>query len=133
MGHPLLNRWEPRKQVDVVEEEPRTPADPSDESADLLFEIGTEEIPAGYLDSASAQLRTIASKALVEHRLSFEEVRTLATPRRLTLYVKRLATTQGDNVSEVVGPPKRVAYDENGFQRKPQSGLPKRKKLISRI
>lgn len=125
MGHPLLNRWEPRKQVDVVEEEPRTTAVPSDESADLLFEIGTEEIPAGYLDSALAQLRTIASKALEEHRLSFEEVRTLATPRRLTLYVKRLATSQSDNVSEVVGPPKRVAYDENGVPTKAAIGFAK--------
>ena len=125
MGHPLLNRWEPRKQVDIGEEEPRMAAAASDESADLLFEIGTEEIPAGYLDSALAQLRTIASKALEEHRLSFEEVRTLATPRRLTLYVKGLATIQSDNVSEMVGPPKRVAYDENGDPTKAAIGFAK--------
>ena len=84
-----------------------------------------EEIPAGYLDAALAQIRAIASNGLEKNRFSFEEIRALATPRRLTLCVKGVATTQSDNVSEVVGPPKRVAYDENGEPTKAAIGFSK--------
>ena len=125
MGHPLLNRWAPRTQEDAIEEEPKKATVTSDESADLLFEIGTEEIPTGYLAPALEQLRNIASNSLETHRLSFEEIHTLATPRRLTLCVKGLATTQSDDVSEVVGPPRRVAYDENGGPTKAAIGFAK--------
>ena len=125
MGHPLLNRWAPRTQEDAIEEEPKKAAVTSDESADLLFEIGTEEIPTGYFAPALEQLRNIASNSLETHRLSFEEIHTLATPRRLTLCVKGLATTQSDDVSEVVGPPRRVAYDENGGPTKAAIGFAK--------
>lgn len=125
MGHPLLNRWTPRTQEDTAEEEPEKALAVSDDSADLLVEIGTEEIPAGYLDAALEQLGNMASNSLETHRLSFEEIRTLATPRRLTLCVRGLATTQSDDVSEVVGPPKRVAYDENGEPTKAAIGFAK--------
>ena len=108
-----------------MEEEPEKTAVMSEKSADLLFEIGVEEIPAGYLDAALAQIRAIASNGLEKNRLSFEEIRALATPRRLTLCVKGVATTQSDNVSEVVGPPKRVAYDENGEPTKAAIGFSK--------
>ena len=125
MGHPLLNRWAPRTQEDAIEEEPKKATVTSDESADLLFEIGTEEIPTGYLAPALEQLKNIASNSLETHRLSFEETHTLATPRRLTLCVKGLATTQSDDVSEVVGPPRRVAYDEIGGPTKAAIGFAK--------
>ena len=125
MGHPLLNRWTSRTQVDTAEEKPKKAEVTCDESADLLFEIGTEEVPAGYLDSALEQLSTIACNSLETYRLTFEEVCTLATPRRLTLCVKGLATTQSDDVSEVVGPPKRVAYDENGLPTRAAIGFAK--------
>lgn len=123
MDHPLLNRWAPRSQEGTAEEEPKKKPVISDGSADLLVEIGTEEIPAGYLDPALEQLGSIASNSLETHRLSFEEIRTLATPRRITLYVKGLSTTQSDDVSEVVGPPRRVAYDENGEPTKAAIGF----------
>lgn len=125
MGFPLLNRWPPKRTEVTAEEQPKKEIAISDESADLLVEIGTEEIPAGYLDSALEQLGGIASDSLETHRLSFQEIRTLATPRRLTLFVKGLATIQSDNVSEVVGPPKRVAYDENGEPTKAAIGFAK--------
>ena len=125
MGHPLLNRWAPRIKEDAVEEEPKKATVTSDDSADLLFEIGTEEIPTGYLAPALEQLKNIASNSLETHRLSFEETHTLATPRRLTLCVKGLATTQSDDVSEVVGPPRRVAYDEIGGPTKAAIGFAK--------
>ena len=87
---------------------------PTLETADLLFEIGTEEIPAGYVPPALTQLREIATKSLTEHRIPFGEIETFGTPRRITLSVKNLKVLQASEETEVVGPPKSVAYDENG-------------------
>ena len=118
MGHPLLNRWKPK--VEEVldarsESEEQAEAQTGNEaSADFLLEIGTEEIPAGYIPPVLDQLREVTAQSLTEARLPFEDVRTLATPRRLTLWVKGLTTLQPDQVTEVGGPPKRVAYDGDG-------------------
>ena len=135
MGHPLLNRWKPKAEegVDEVtvldapsEPEKQTEAQTGSEApADFLLEIGTEEIPAGYISPALDQLRAVAAQSLEGSRLPFEDIRTLATPRRLTLWIKGLATLQPDQVTEAVGPPKRVAYDEDGSPTKAAIGFAK--------
>ena len=63
---------------------------------ELLFEIGTEEIPSGYLPPALEDLRTVASRLLAEQRLTCAELRTLGTPRRLTLFVDGLIDRPAD-------------------------------------
>ena len=130
MGHPLLNRWRPKTEEGVeakkVSVEKRIEAQTeSGASADFLLEIGTEEIPAGYIPPALDQLREVASQSLIDARLPFEDIRTLGTPRRLTLWVKGLTTLQPDQVTEVVGPPKRVAYDADGNPTKAAIGFAK--------
>ena len=129
MGYPLLNKTETKR----TEEKSSPPLEDlqtrtqqgEGQSEDLLFEIGTEEIPAGYISPALKQLQETASKSLANQRLSFKEIRTFATPRRLTLWIKGLATVQTDQTSEVVGPPKRIAYDENGAPTKAAIGFAK--------
>lgn len=79
---------------------------------ELLFEIGTEEIPSGYMAPALRDLESEACRLFQEERIAFSGVRTLGTPRRLVLYVERLDETQSDRVREVVGPAKAVAYDQ---------------------
>jgi len=81
---------------------------------ELLFEIGTEEIPSGYIPPAMEDLRTVGSRLFREQRLSFNGIRALATPRRLTLVVDDLAEKQADMRREVVGPTKVVAFDVEG-------------------
>lgn len=81
---------------------------------ELLFEIGTEEIPSGYLPPAMEDLKTVAGRLLQEHRLGFAGIRTLATPRRLTLVVDGLADKQADVRREVVGPARAAAFDAEG-------------------
>ncbi|MFQ5847369.1 MAG: glycine--tRNA ligase subunit beta [Candidatus Methylomirabilales bacterium] len=81
---------------------------------ELLFEIGTEEIPSVYMADALRDFHGVADRVLREARLSFGRVRTLGTPRRLTLHVEALADRQADEVREVVGPPKSAAYDAGG-------------------
>ncbi|RPI08293.1 MAG: glycine--tRNA ligase subunit beta, partial [Zetaproteobacteria bacterium] len=81
---------------------------------ELLFEIGTEEIPSGYLPPALEELKAAATRLLADQRLAFGDVRTLGTPRRLTLFVDGLAERQRDARREIVGPPKSAAFDAEG-------------------
>lgn len=83
-------------------------------SRDLLFEIGAEELPAGYIPPALQQLERGARAGLAELRLEFADVRTAATPRRLTLMVDGVDDRQTDFDEEAVGPATRVAYDADG-------------------
>jgi glycyl-tRNA synthetase beta chain len=82
---------------------------------ELLFEIGTEEIPAGYLDNALDALRHLAEASFRELRLGgCEDLRVFGTPRRLVLTGSTLAEKQEDTVHEVMGPPKKAAFDDQG-------------------
>ena len=82
---------------------------------ELLFEIGAEEIPAGMLPRAIAELKTILDKHLVAENLSEGvTVETFGGPRRLTAWVRGLIVKQADVDVEVTGPPKSVAYDAAG-------------------
>ncbi len=81
---------------------------------DLLFEIGTEEIPAGFVPRALSSLEGFLRKNLESKRLSFSSIRTLGTPRRLTLIVEGLSESQPDARLEMRGPQKKAAFDDKG-------------------
>ncbi len=84
-------------------------------TGELLFEIGTEEIPSDYLDNALNDLARLADNSLEENRLgSRERLMTLGTPRRLVLMVNGLAGKQADALEEITGPPKKAGFDEGG-------------------
>ena len=126
MEHPLMGRFS--TETDVVDStvaESGTSSQSHPETTDLLFEIGTEEIPAGYVPPVLDQLREIATNSLTNHRIPFGEIETLGTPRRITLSIKGIKTLQESQETEVVGPPKRVAYDENGEPTKAAIGFAK--------
>lgn len=80
----------------------------------LLLEIGLEEVPAGFMPDTLRQLKEKAETGLAEHRLAYESLRVLGTPRRLTLEVKGLAERQSDLAEELRGPSLKVAYGEDG-------------------
>ena len=126
MGHPLMERFStdtPPPTVGAVSK--RTKPDTAQETTDLLFEIGTEEIPASYVPPVLEQLREIATASLTAHRIPFDEIETFGTPRRITLGIKGIKTLRESQETEVVGPPKRVAYDENGEPTKAAIGFAK--------
>lgn len=75
---------------------------------DLVFEIGTEEIPAKFMNRTLEQLKEIATKALLENRIGYKSLETYGTPRRLVLYVKDMAEKQEDLETEIKGPSKRL-------------------------
>jgi glycyl-tRNA synthetase beta chain len=83
-------------------------------AGELLFEIGTEELPYQFVPLALTSLRESAERFFKEHRLPHGQIRVLGTPRRVTLLVDSLAARQTPAVKEVMGPSKAVAYDASG-------------------
>ncbi|HOG12458.1 MAG TPA: glycine--tRNA ligase subunit beta [Smithellaceae bacterium] len=92
-------------------------------SNELLFEIGTEEIPAGFLSKAVVDMEEMIRKALTEKRIAFESVHCLATPRRLVLHIADVAPKQADQIVEKMGPARKAAFDENGRPTKAALGF----------
>lgn len=80
----------------------------------LLVEIGTEEIPAGYIAPALDFFRRTLDRKLRDARISFGEIRTYGTPLRLTIEARDVADRQKVLTEEVLGPPESVGFDENG-------------------
>ena len=92
-----------------------TPVMPGPRRVELLFEIGAEEIPAGMLPRAVAELKTILEKHLAaENLMEGVTLETFGGPRRLAAVARGLIAKQADVESEVTGPPKSVAYDNVG-------------------
>ncbi len=80
----------------------------------FLLEIGAEELPAGDLVDAIAQLKAAVPKLLTDLRLAHGEVFVSGTPRRLVVLVKALAPQQADEETVVKGPPAERAFDASG-------------------
>ena len=81
---------------------------------DLLYEIGTEQLPAAYLEPALEQLKENLEQRLTEKRLKPDAVHACGTPRRLTVAASDVPQQQEATVEKVVGPPKQVGFDEDG-------------------
>ena len=81
----------------------------STESADLLLEIGTEELPYQFIAPARRALEEAAAALLTEQRLAFRAIESFATPRRLALIVQGLAGRQTAATKEAMGPPTAAA------------------------
>lgn len=81
---------------------------------DLFLEIGCEEIPAGFIPKAMADMEQLMKRELESARLEFGEIVTLGTPRRLVLAVKGVSERQPDAELTAMGPAKSVAFDAEG-------------------
>ncbi|HYM89906.1 MAG TPA: glycine--tRNA ligase subunit beta [Nitrospiraceae bacterium] len=92
-------------------------------AAELLLEIGVEELPYQFIAPALAVLKDSAEQMLKDRRLAFQAARTLGTPRRLTLVVEGLASQQTSMVKEAMGPSKAVAFDPAGQPTKAATGF----------
>ena len=90
----------------------------------LLLEIGTEEIPAHAMPQILNQLKILAEKSFSEARITFKDVKTLGTPRRLALTAEISAKT-ADIELEKRGMSEKIAFNDGnltkaaiGFARK---------------
>ena len=76
----------------------------------LLFEIGTEEIPAKFMPGILKQLKELAAAKMQELRIPFEDITVYGTPRRMAFIAGGVAETQADVVFEAKGPSVKIAY-----------------------
>ena len=81
---------------------------------ELLVELGTEEIPAGFLARALVELESLVPARLAEARLAHGAVQIWGTPRRIAIAVAEVADRQPDVDERVVGPPISAGYDKEG-------------------
>jgi glycyl-tRNA synthetase beta chain len=82
--------------------------------ADLLIEIGTEELPPKALRTLMTAFGENVTAAIDEERLAHGAVHTYASPRRLAVVVEKLASGQEDRSVVQKGPPVSVAFDGDG-------------------
>ncbi|MGL5207599.1 MAG: glycine--tRNA ligase subunit beta [Acidaminococcaceae bacterium] len=91
----------------------------------LLFEIGTEEIPAKFMPGILEQLKGLAEKKLQELRVPFASVTVFGTPRRMTFIVDGVEETQASTVVESKGPSIKIAFGKDGAPSKAAQGFAK--------
>ena len=92
---------------------------PVDEPAELLLELGCEEIPARFLDGAAASLSDQVVALLDGHNIGHGEARAFWTPRRLCVTVHAVEPKSATNEELVKGPPARISFDADGAPRVP--------------
>ncbi|MFY9494240.1 MAG: glycine--tRNA ligase subunit beta [Limnochordia bacterium] len=90
---------------------------------DFLLELGFEELPARFVQSTLNALSQTIQAGLEKERLAHGEVSLYGTPRRLAVLIKDLQLQQEDQVLEVKGPPKNIAYDTEGQLTKAGQGF----------
>ncbi len=81
---------------------------------DLVFELGTEELPANACESALEQLRAAVEAKLMAARLPAVSVQVFGTPRRMIVLATGVPPRQPDLAKEAKGPSRSAAYDANG-------------------
>ena len=95
---------------------------------ELILEIGTEEIPTGFMQPAFDHLKNSITRGLRDHGIDHGDVVVMGTPRRLVCCVKAVADKTADVTEEVIGPAKRIAYDDRGRPTKAAEGFARSQK-----
>ena len=91
----------------------------------LLLEIGTEEIPARFLEPAKEGLKKLLEDGFTQSRIAFGNMNIQATPRRMAVLVGNMAEKQEETTTVKFGPPFNRAYDESGNPTKAALGFAK--------
>ncbi|BAI79747.1 glycyl-tRNA synthetase, beta subunit [Deferribacter desulfuricans SSM1] len=94
-----------------------------------ILEIGTEEIPASFINPAANFLKEHFKNELEKNRINYSSIESGGTPRRLFLYIENISDRQADLEEEIKGPPANIAFDENGNLTKTALGFAKSKGL----
>jgi len=89
----------------------------------LLLEIGTEEIPARFIESEKEGLLKLLQDGLNNLRVSHGNIEIQATPRRMAAFVYDVAEKQEESVTIKFGPPYNRAFDESGNPTKAATGF----------
>ena len=95
----------------------------------LLVELGLEELPAYVVTPSQKQLGEKMASFLADNRLSYDNIQTFSTPRRLAVRVTGLADAQTDLTEDFKGPSKKIALDADGNFSKAAQGFVRGKGL----
>ena len=95
----------------------------------LLFEIGTEEIPARFIAKTKADMKGYLEKTLKELHIEYKSIELKCTPRRFVVVIDELAENQATVEEELKGPAKKIAFDENNNPSKALLGFLKGKDI----
>ena len=98
--------------------------------SDLLFELGTEELPPKALTSLSNALTDELTSCFKSANLSFDNIKTFATPRRLALLVSALDVSAPDKDIVAWGPPIKVAFGKNDIPTKAGEAFAKKHNIV---
>ena len=82
--------------------------------ADVVLEVGTEEIPARFWPEIISEVEEFLKARLAEEKLPYSSLKVLATTRRLAVLISDLKTCQDDQALELKGPPVKAAFDAEG-------------------
>jgi glycyl-tRNA synthetase beta chain len=85
----------------------------------VVLEIGTEEIPAQYIENALKDLNRLAQKYFEEARINYKEIKVYGTPRRLILFIFHIKEKQEDIFQKIKGPAYSIAYNKDLNPQKP--------------
>lgn len=85
----------------------------------VILEIGTEEIPAQYMENALKDLNRLAKNYLEESRINYREIKVYGTPRRLVLFIFHINEKQEDIFQKIKGPAYSIAYNKDSKPQKP--------------
>jgi glycyl-tRNA synthetase beta chain len=91
----------------------------------FLLEVGTEELPASFVDNAIAQWRSRIPQTLADNNLTVDAIEVYGTPRRLAVLIKGLPSRQPDRDEEIKGPPAQAAF-KDGKPTKAAEGFAKK-------
>ena len=78
----------------------------------LLFEIGTEELPADYMPRILVDLKELVEKKFDEQHIPFDSITVYGTPRRLAILADGVAEAQADTEEEFKGPSVKIAFKD---------------------
>ncbi|MDO4218466.1 MAG: glycine--tRNA ligase subunit beta [Synergistaceae bacterium] len=97
--------------------------------AEILFEIGTEEIPARFMKQTLSEIEATSKEKFAEARIVYKDLTVRSTPRRLVLQVHGVSATTEAAKEVFKGPAAKAAYDESGNFSRAAIGFAKSKGL----
>ncbi|MBM3201949.1 MAG: glycine--tRNA ligase subunit beta, partial [Chlamydiae bacterium] len=122
LGFPLLKHVKEESKQDTNSINYNFSYNP-DKKEDCLIEIGSEDLPDSYITGAILSFERGIRNLLSQHQLSFEEIQTFSTPRRLTVLIKKLSEGSPDSIAQKKGPPVSIAFDQEGLPTKAAMGF----------
>jgi len=118
-GYPLLKDEQLPKPVGELS----TPVPQKKDKEDFVLEIGSEELPASFVDIGCANLKKAIEKLLDKEGLTFTNLNVYGTPRRLAAYISDLSTSKPAVEKERKGPAVTAAFNDDGTPKKAAEGF----------